>query len=106
LALRDAIQIPLKQRLRANLDFLHNSSADSPCRVLPVEGGWYATLQMPRTRSEEAWVLELLERDDVLTQPGFFYDFPSEAYLVLSLLTPPATFRDGVERILRRSESP
>ncbi|MGH9664740.1 MAG: pyridoxal phosphate-dependent aminotransferase [Bryobacteraceae bacterium] len=105
LAVRDAIQTPMKERLRENLDFLRSRTAQSACRALAVEGGWYATLQVPRTRSEEAWTLELLEQDDVLVQPGFFYDFPAEAYLVLSLLTPPATFRDGVERILARSES-
>jgi len=46
-------------------------------------------------RSEEEWVLELLARD-VLIQPGFFYDFECEAYLVLSLLTPPAPFQEGI----------
>ena len=67
-----------------------------------IHGGWYATLQVPRTRSEEQWCLDLLEGDGVLVQPGFFYDFESEAYLVLSLLTPADTFREGVKRVLRR----
>ena len=75
-------------------------AADSPCRTLAVEGGWYATLQVPRIRREEEWALELLEQDNVLVQPGFFYDFESEAFLVLSLLTPPETFREGCRRIL------
>jgi len=35
----------------------------------------------------------------VLTQPGFFYDFESEAYLVLSLLTAPEIFREGIARL-------
>lgn len=102
LSLRDAIQEPIKSRLRANLEFLQARSKNSPCKLLTVEGGWYATLQVPRTRAEETLVLELLRHDNVLTQPGFFYDFPSEAYLVLSLLTPPDIFRAGVERILLR----
>jgi hypothetical protein len=58
-------------------------------------------LQVPRTRSEEEWVLRLLGESDVLVQPGFFYDFESEAFLVLSLLTEPATFREGLVRLLR-----
>jgi aspartate/methionine/tyrosine aminotransferase len=70
-------------------------------RLLNVEGGWCAILKVPRIRSEEEWVLELLDRENVLVQPGFFYDFDSEAYLVLSLLTPPAIFDQGLAGIER-----
>ena len=35
----------------------------------------------------------------MLVQPGFFYDFASEAYLVVSLLTAPEIFREGLPRI-------
>jgi aspartate/methionine/tyrosine aminotransferase len=72
------------------------------CRVLDVEGGWYAILEVPRTRSEEEWCAELLDRDGVLVQPGFFYDFESEAFLVVSLLPPEEVFREGVGRLLVR----
>ena len=58
---------------------------------------------MPATRSEEEWTLDLLERDGVLVQPGFFYDFETEAFLVLSLLTPPDVFREGVGKVLART---
>jgi aspartate/methionine/tyrosine aminotransferase len=67
---------------------------------LRVEGGWYAVLQIPRTRTEEEWTLKLLAECNVLVQPGFFYDFESEAFLVLSLLTESATFAEGVTRLL------
>jgi aspartate/methionine/tyrosine aminotransferase len=53
-------------------------------------------LQVPRTRSEEEWTLGLLREQRVLVQPGFFFDFESEAYLVVSLLTDPEAFREGV----------
>jgi hypothetical protein len=53
-----------------------------------------------RTRTEEEWCLDLLGRHHVLVQPGFFYDFESEAFLVLSLLTEPSVFREGVARLL------
>jgi hypothetical protein len=36
----------------------------------------------------------------VLVQPGFFYDFESEAFLILSLLTESAQFQEGVRRLL------
>jgi hypothetical protein len=36
----------------------------------------------------------------VLVHPGHFYDFPSDGYLVLSLITPAKDFREGIGRIL------
>jgi alanine-synthesizing transaminase len=95
------VQQQIAQRTASNLEFLRKQAgAGSACQVLDVEGGWYATLRVPRTRGEEQWALDLLERDNVLVQPGFFYDFDSEAYLVTSLLTTPEAFREGVGRLL------
>jgi hypothetical protein len=54
-------------------------------------------------RSEEDWVLSLLAEEHVLVQPGFFFDFETEAFLVVSLLTPPPIFREGIRRILARA---
>ncbi len=95
---RDAIQ----GRVIRNRQVLAAAVQGSPFTLLHVEGGWYATLLVPRVRSEEEWVTVLLEQDGVLVQPGFFYDFDSEAFLVLSLLTAPEVFDGGVERIIRR----
>jgi alanine-synthesizing transaminase len=104
LALGKGIQAQIAARVRANLARLESAiAADSPCRVLAVEGGWYATLQVPRIRREEEWALELLAEDDVLLQPGFFFDFESEAFLVVSLLTEPDTFHEGCRRLLART---
>jgi alanine-synthesizing transaminase len=103
LELGRGIQQQIAARVRANLAWLASAiAADSPCRILALEGGWYATLQVPRLRREEDWALELLEKDNVLVQPGFFYDFETEAFLVLSLLTAPATFQEGCRRLLAR----
>jgi alanine-synthesizing transaminase len=93
----------IASRVRQNLDWLRRAVVGSALDVLDVEGGWYATVRVPRTRSEEEWALDLLERDGVLVQPGFFYDFEAEAFLVLSLLTPPGVFREGVTRLLART---
>jgi aspartate/methionine/tyrosine aminotransferase len=87
------VRSQIRQRTRRNFDRLHL------LRPLRVDGGWYAIIQVPRTRTEEAWVLELLEQQGVVVQPGFFFDFESEAFLVLSLLTPEDTFAAGVDRI-------
>jgi len=97
------VRAQIAARVRSNLETLSALCREQPaCELLAVEGGWYAILRVPRTRSEEEWTLELLERDGVLVQPGFFFDFDAEAHLVLSLLTPPDSFRIGIERLLLR----
>jgi len=58
-------------------------------------------LRVPATRSEEALVLELLRREQVLVHPGYFFDFPHEAYVVISLLPPEEVFADAATRMLR-----
>jgi aspartate/methionine/tyrosine aminotransferase len=100
LAAGDSVQHQIRRRTAENLAFARGVLAGSPANILAVEGGWYITLQVPRTRSEEEWTLELLEHADVLVQPGFFYDFETEAYLVVSLLTAPAIFREGLARLV------
>ena len=101
---RHEVQKQIQLRAGGNLEFLRSQIGEaSPWRVLDVEGGWYAIIEAPRIRTEEDWVLTLLAEDHVLVQPGFFFDFEREAFLVLSLLTPPEVFHEGVRRILARS---
>jgi hypothetical protein len=95
----ETVQGQIRRRCAANLEFLRGTLAGTPAGVLTVEGGWCATVQAPRTRSEEEWTLALLQEHNVLVQPGYFYDFESEAFLVVSLLTEPARFREGVTRL-------
>ncbi len=76
------------------------------CTALPAEGGWYAVVQVPAVQSEEDLVVSLLEEDAVVAYPGYFFDFPREAFLVVSLLPQPAVFEAGVERLLARASSP
>jgi len=103
---RGYIQSQIMARVRGNLAFLRDRIGPaSPWRVLAVEGGWYAIIQAPRIRTEEEWVLSLLAENQVLVQPGFFFDFETEAFLVVSLLTGQAIFREGIRRILSRGDS-
>jgi alanine-synthesizing transaminase len=104
LGLRGGLQAQILARVRANRAFLASQiGGASPWKLLATEGGWYAVLEAPRIHSEEEWVLSLLTEDDVLVQPGFFFDFEKEAFLVLSLLTAEDVFRQGVRRILARA---
>ncbi len=102
LSLRRELQTQIGTRTRANLHWLAQQVEHSPCRLLKVEGGWYATLEVPRHVSEEELVLQLLAEDNVLAHPGYFFDFARESFLVLSLLTPEADFRDAAQRLLVR----
>jgi aspartate/methionine/tyrosine aminotransferase len=88
-------------RVQRNAGALRTRVADSAATLLPVQGGWYALLRLPATLSEEEWVLGLLRGEQLLVQPGYFYDFASEAFVVLSLLTPEAALDEGIERLLR-----
>jgi aspartate/methionine/tyrosine aminotransferase len=100
LAAGDTVRRQIRGRTVENLAFARGALAGSPANILAVEGGWYITLRVPRMRSEEEWTLALLEHSGVLVQPGYFYDFETEAFLVVSLLTAPATFREGLRRLI------
>jgi alanine-synthesizing transaminase len=93
------VRAQIIERARANLACLRSTLDGTAASVLNVEGGWYGVAQVPRTRTEEEWALELLRHHDVLVQPGFFYDFESEAFLIVSLLTAPDVFREGLRRL-------
>ena len=97
------VQRQIRERTAANLAFARRAAAGSAVEILAVEGGWSLILRVPRLRTEEEWCLHLLDRDNVLVQPGYFYDFEAEAYLVASLLTPPAGFAEGIARIVAQS---
>ena len=57
-------------------------------------------LRVPATLGEDERVMRLLDERDVLVHPGYFFDFPHEAFLVLSLLTPEDDFAEGTARVL------
>jgi hypothetical protein len=97
------VRAQISSRVRDNLRSLREAVQGSALDILDAEGGWYATVRVPRTHTEEEWTLDLLERANVLVQPGFFYDFETEAFLVLSLLTDPGVFNEGVRRLLGRA---
>jgi aspartate/methionine/tyrosine aminotransferase len=63
------------------------------------QGGWCAPLHCPGIRDDEKFAIRIIEESGVLAQPGYFYDFDDEETLVVSLLTPPEVFREGLTRI-------
>lgn len=78
----------------------------SPCTCLNAQGGWTAILRVPDLsgdgRSDEQWALKLLVDDGVLVHPGYLFDMPSGAYLIVSLLSAPDAFDRGIAAIVAR----
>ena len=98
---RHAFQQQVLSRVRRNLAELDGQLAgQKACSRLTVEGGWCAVLRVPAMRSEEDLAIELLKTKAVSVHPGHFYEFPSEGYLVVSLITPEQTFAEGISGLL------
>jgi alanine-synthesizing transaminase len=97
---RKNIQPAIIDQVRSNLAELDLQLAQQEVsQRLQVDGGWYAVLRVPVVRTDEELAIALLEQSSVVVHPGHFYDFPTDGYLVLSLLTPPGEFREGARRI-------
>jgi alanine-synthesizing transaminase len=95
------LQAQMRQRLCTNLGFLDALlSRGGPVERLKREGGWYAVLRVPVTRSDEDLAIELLETCGVLVHPGHFFDFPRDGFLVLSLIVGEAEFQEGARCLL------
>ena len=96
------VRAAIQARTRRNQNALREAAASHPaCDVLRADGGWAAVLRVPSTRGEERLVLDLLEYERILVHPGYFFDFPRQAFIVLSLLPPEDVFVDAVARVLR-----
>lgn len=99
----ESVRAAIRTRCCSNLAALRAAVTRLPAvSVAAPAGGWSAVLRVPSFIAEEELVLELLRHDGVAVHPGYFFDFPSEGTLVLSLLPESAMFRAGVELLLAR----
>ena len=98
---RKVVQPVLLDRVRTNLAELDRRLAQQKtCQRLEVEGGWYAVLRVPVTQSDEDLAIAILNRSIRAGPSRTLLRFPQRWLLDISLLTPPAEFRDGTERML------
>jgi hypothetical protein len=98
----DVVRRAIQDRLARNMRCAREVARRYPsCDLLPVEGGWSVVLRVPAVRGEEALVIDLLRREHILVHPGYFFDFPHEAFLVVSLLPPEDVFSEALDRVLR-----
>lgn len=105
LAQHKGIQAQVMNRVRANLSNLNNQLANQKsCSRLEVEGGWYAVIRIPVTRSDEEFAIELLRQASVFVHPGHFYDFPTEGHIVLSLISDEREFSTAVYVLIQFAE--
>jgi aspartate/methionine/tyrosine aminotransferase len=99
-----SIRRQIHERIARNYAQLGRLTAGSPASaLLRAEGGWSAVVRMPAFGAEEDLVLGLLAEDGVLVHPGYFFDFPHEAFVIVSLLPEPQIFDAGVARLLTRA---
>ena len=90
-----AYEAQVKERLLANWQTLREAF---PAKYCPeVLGGWYAVVRLGE--DDEELTLLLLKEKRVLVQPGFFFDFDEDRWVVISLLQEPATFKEAVQRM-------
>ncbi len=98
---RRTFQHQLMARVRQNLAELDRQLAlQKVCSRLEFEGGWYAVVRVPATRSDEDLALALLDEKGVYIHPGHFYDFHSDGYLVLSLISLEEDIQRGLRDLL------
>ena len=99
LAARTVVQQQILDRLRANLAWLQEAVRGSDsCGCWTSRADGTRSCACPRFAARRNGRSHFSSRG-VLVQPGYFYDFESEAYLVVSLLTPEAIFREGISRL-------
>lgn len=99
-----AVRERIQERIQLNMRALRQISAPhGSVEVLTADGGWSAVLRVPSRGPEEELVLGLLEACDTLVHPGFFFEFPHESFLVVSLLPEPQVFAEGLRRVVEHA---
>ena len=88
----------VRERLSENWKVLREAF---PAKYCPeVLGGWYAVVRFGE--DDEELTLRLLREKHVLVQPGFFFDFDEDGWVVVSLLQEPGLFKEAVRRLADR----
>ena len=95
LKLSAAYESKVLDRLQQNWQTLREAFPSKYCPE--VLGGWYAVVRLGD--DDEELTLRVLREKHVLVQPGFFFDFDEDGWVVISLLQDPAIFKEAIERI-------
>ena len=90
-----AYESKVLDRLQQNWQTLREAFPSKYCPE--VLGGWYAVVRLGE--DDEELTLRLLREKHVLVQPGFFFDFDEDGWVVMSLLQDPSIFKEAIQRI-------
>ena len=97
---RDGLQAQISARTEENLHTLDTLLAtQTMISRLEVEAGWYAVLRVPAVEPGEALGVRLVRDHGVSVHPGYFFGFPGDRWLVVSLLTSSDHFYSGIAAI-------
>ncbi|WP_295067777.1 pyridoxal phosphate-dependent aminotransferase [uncultured Fibrobacter sp.] len=90
----EAYESKVLDRLQQNWQTLREAFPSKYCPE--VLGGWYAVVRLGE--DDEELTLRLLREKHVLVQPGFFFDFDEDGWVVTSLLQDPTIFKEAIQR--------
>jgi aspartate/methionine/tyrosine aminotransferase len=98
---RHGFQKQVMTRVRRNVGELDRQlMMRKTCSRLEIEGGWYAVVRVPVTRSDDDLAVDLLTKKGIYVHPGHFYDFATDGHLIVSLIMPEREFAEGCRQML------
>ncbi len=99
----EIFQRTIQERIEANLKCLDQLLAGSAATRLHLDGGWSAIIRLPSIDHGCDQPSKLLDEEEVIVQPGYLFDLP-DSHCVISLLTDPEIFEQGVGALCRFTE--
>jgi alanine-synthesizing transaminase len=107
LTLGAQVREQIRRRVDRNEDVLKETLGNHPgVTLFTRDGGWYAVIGLPSGMDDEEFSLTLLKTQNVVVQPGYFFDFENAQAVIVSLLTPADLFVEGVNRISAFLQTP
>lgn len=90
----------IQARIRENRRFLEEFYFKAVgIDVLKADAGWMSLLRMDMRWEDEKVAVSLLDRRDVLVQPGYLYDITDKPVLAVSLLVEPHVMKNGITHL-------
>jgi hypothetical protein len=99
----DDFQNQVRTRISQNRKILEDllNPFKEKVQLWPFEGGWYNLIEMMnKSQTDEEWVMELIEKAQILIHPGSFYDIGECCLGVISLLPKTGNFKMGILRLI------
>jgi aspartate/methionine/tyrosine aminotransferase len=101
----EPLQRVARARIAQNLGTLDGLIAAEgplcPLRRPGCDGGWYALVEVPRTRSDDEWLTLTVRTAGVLVHPGYLFDLAEAGTMVLSLLPEPERFAPAAAAVVK-----